>query len=433
MERPVFDRLIHVPGPNPLVRSGNPGEWDEHCIEACNVFKDDQTYYLYYHGIPVDRNRWGPGGYRLGVATAPHPLGPWTKYGDAPVVDVGPEGSWEAQHVACAAVLKERKDTYYLWYSGYSAERGCWSLGLCTGSSPVGPWTRHAANPVLEDFGYLGAVVKLEGLYWMYVEHPIGASSPDQGPFCLATAERPEGPWERYEGNPVLPAGDWGSWDDGGYSEAGVLYHEGIFHALYGGTKFQKLESIGYAYSLDGRRFHKHPANPVVLRERCPDTSGLAEVHALFEPPLLYAYHTLRYVSRPGEDIGVQILATSRPFRVTMPVLLIGALEPGRITDLDACPPVGTEHINTFAITVEGVCGDTGPAGVTVRVFPSHDGLAYDTEPAESLAFRLPAGGLSRRTVSLDIPTRFVKLTVDNEPPSATVTDLKVTATLGSL
>jgi len=61
-------------------------------------------------------------------------------------------------------------------------------------------------------------------------EHPIGLSSPDQGPFVLATAEKPEGPWKKYDGNPVLPAGDWGAWDDGDYSEAGVVHRDGVFH-----------------------------------------------------------------------------------------------------------------------------------------------------------------------------------------------------------
>jgi len=86
-----------------------------------------------------------------------------------PIIDLGPEGSWEDRHVACAAVLKEKADK-------------------------------------------------------------IGASSPDQGPICLATAEKPEGPWKKYEGNPVIPAGDWGAWDDGGYSEAGVIHRDGVFH-----------------------------------------------------------------------------------------------------------------------------------------------------------------------------------------------------------
>ena len=162
MERRPFERLIHVPGPNPILRSGGPGEWDEGVIEACNVFKDAHAYHLYYHGVPEDADRWGSGRYRLGVATADHPLGPWRKHGDGPAVDVGPPGSWDSSDVACAAVLKEQENTYYLWCSGLS-EGGRWSIGLAMGDSPLGPWTKHEKNPIVEDFGYLGAVVKVDG------------------------------------------------------------------------------------------------------------------------------------------------------------------------------------------------------------------------------------------------------------------------------
>jgi len=87
----------------------------------------------------------------------------------------------------------------------------------------------------LEDFGYLGGVVKANGKFYMFVQHPVAVT--DQGPFRVATAERPEGPWTKFEGNPILTPGDWGAWDDGGYSEARVRYHEGVFHWFYGGTK----------------------------------------------------------------------------------------------------------------------------------------------------------------------------------------------------
>ena len=199
-----FEQLIQIPGPNPILRVGAEGAWDEGVIECCNVLKDGETYYLYHHGVPKDRERWPRGTYRLGVATAFHPLGPWTKYGDVPVLDVGPEGPWEDYYVACAAIIKEGEDKYYMWYSAVSdAERQrrtregmmprC-DIGLATASGPLGPWTKHDANPVIEDFGYVGGVVKVDGKYYMYCEHPIGSASPDQGPMALATAEKPEGP-----------------------------------------------------------------------------------------------------------------------------------------------------------------------------------------------------------------------------------------------
>lgn len=79
----------------------------------------------------------------------------------------------------------------------------------------------------------------------MFVQNPVSVE--DQGPFCMATVPRPEGPWKKYKWNPVMTPGDWGAWDDGGYSEACARYHKGVFHCIYGGTKATKVESLGYA------------------------------------------------------------------------------------------------------------------------------------------------------------------------------------------
>src|SRR5205814_340239 len=77
--------FLQIPGPNPIISRGPKGSWDEYYIEAGDITKDYETYYFYYHGAPVELDRWGRSGYRIGVATAPRPLGPWTKSGDKPL------------------------------------------------------------------------------------------------------------------------------------------------------------------------------------------------------------------------------------------------------------------------------------------------------------------------------------------------------------
>jgi hypothetical protein len=420
-------KFIQIPGPNPILVPGDESAWDGNVIEACYAFKDENTYYLYYHGTPTDEKRWSRRGYRIGVATAPHPLGPWTKYEGNPIIDLGPEGSWEDRWVACASILKEEGDKYYMWYSGNG------HVGLAYASSPLGPWEKYEGNPVLTDFGYLGSVVKVNGKYRMYNEYPISDSSPDQGPFALATAEKPEGPWEKYEGNPILPAGEWGAWDDGGFSEAGVMYHDGVYHIFYGGTKWRKLESIGYAYSLDGYNFIKHSGNPVAPRENNPDASAFAEVYAIWEPPFYYVYHTLRYISKGGEDLGVQILATETPFRLTMPVLSINSLAAGTSSELTACPPISLARISDLALTAECTYhADAKEWGMLVHVRASYDGINYDTQDLHDFEVVLRPGQRVSKTVCLDPKVMFIKVTVENLDRSYDIADIKVTTTLGS-
>ena len=295
-------QFIHIPGPSPIVKPGPVGSWDEICTETSDAIKDYGTYYLFYHGFGTEFNYGTAGGtgYQLGVATSKHPLGPFTKYAGNPVLKVGPKGGWEDSSVACAMVLKESTDKYYMWYSAKSSltKRGVWGIGLATASSLLGPWEKYEGNPVLEDFGYVGGAIKVKGKYYLYSAYPIGSTGADYSPMAVAVADAPEGPWIRYDGNPVVERGEWGEWDDGGFSEAEVLYHAGVFHLFYGGAKLyapRRLtrESIGYAYSFDGFNWKKYGLNPVITREACPQLACFAEVHAIFEQPFIYLYHTV--------------------------------------------------------------------------------------------------------------------------------------------
>lgn len=62
-------------------------EWEKvnwaknRCNEGATVIKHEGTYYMTYSGNDTGQNHYG-----VGVATAPHPLGPWTKYEHNPIM-----------------------------------------------------------------------------------------------------------------------------------------------------------------------------------------------------------------------------------------------------------------------------------------------------------------------------------------------------------
>ena len=428
--------FIQILGPNPAIVTGDEKAWDGEVLEACDIFKDNHTYYWYYHAIGKDKKRW-PKAYRIGVAMAPTPLGPWRKYEGNPVLDHGPDGSWEDEWVACGTILKEghynvRKGTerYYMFYSGTGSESEGVSVGLAYADNPLGPWRKYEGNPIIEDFGYVGGVVKVGGKYYMFNEHPIGPT--DHGPFALAVADRPEGPWRKYEGNPVLPTGDWGAWDATGFSEAKVVYHEGIFHCFYSACMTQKLESIGYAYSFDGYKWTKYEANPVVVLERTPDASAFAEVQALIEPPFIFLYHTLRYISRGGEDLGIHVLSIDPHFRLSMPVLILDSLGPKAISELGNCCPIGLDSVSSLALTTECKYHADAKKGLRIHVASSYDGINYDDFDLYVFDVPVRAGKTVRKTVELSPKVRFVKVMVENLDDSHEATSIKVTATLGN-
>ena len=43
--------FIQIPGPNPIIRTGPKGAWDEVMLEASDAIRDVDTYYFYYHAI----------------------------------------------------------------------------------------------------------------------------------------------------------------------------------------------------------------------------------------------------------------------------------------------------------------------------------------------------------------------------------------------
>ena len=144
-ERP----LIHILGPSPAISpSLDRSAVDSSVLESCAVLKDtDGTWYWYYHAQSKDKERW-PHGYRVCVATAPGPLGPWTKYEKNPVLDLR-EGEMDAWMTACVVVLKEgaydireRNAKYYMWY--ISRWAGFGDRGQSSG--PLGTKERQPAD-----------------------------------------------------------------------------------------------------------------------------------------------------------------------------------------------------------------------------------------------------------------------------------------------
>ncbi|MHC4749986.1 MAG: glycoside hydrolase family protein [Planctomycetota bacterium] len=430
-------RFTQIPGPNPIITPGRDGAWDDGVTEAADAFKDVDTYYFYYHATGQGK------GYRLGVASSTHPLGPFKKHGDKPVLDLGPKGSWDDKHVACAMVFKETPRKYCMWYSGHGStpKHLKWSIGLATAEHPVGPWKKYEGNPILEDFGYVGGVLKVKGKYHLYSAYPI--SSPgykgDYSPLALAVSETPEGSYTKYLGNPLMTKGEWGDWDDGGISEAEVLYYNGVFHMFYGGTHLYgpRLESIGYAYSLDGYNFIKYGRNPVAVRQANPNAAAFAEVHAIIEHPFVYLYHTLRYEYRDdehfpwNEDLGVQVLVTQRPFRLDMPVLNLESLNTGHTTLLVDSPPVCLSSVKQVALTVECTYSHNAKKPIRIHVRSSYDGVKYDTSDLYTFDNSLKPGETARKTVELDTKVRFIKVLVENLDETESVSDVGLTATLG--
>ena len=433
--------FTQIPGPNPILVPGKPGSWDDGMCEMCDILKDNGKYYLYYHATGAGMS------YRIGVAVADHPLGPFVKHGDRPILDLT-FGDGNDRYIACGSILKEGTDKYYLFYSLQQKDDQLnYYIGLATADNPLGPFTKFEGNPIMKNFGYVGGVTKRGGKYYMFNEYPTRVQAVDYGHISVAVADRPEGPWEPCRDQPVMPVEDFGTWDDAGYSECNVKFDGTLFHMFYGGAKTHACrllsqESIGYAYSLDGRSFVKYGKNPVAHREAIAFGAAMAECCFLTEYPYVYVYHTLRYrepwmpesesaenTKFPSmEHIGVQVLSLTDRYSVSYPVYSLASLGAGECA-ADLCKlPLSVMNADRFALTVS--CNYTTEAAPPeVRVYTGIDPHCFDTEPAYT--FRLPCadGAFRQATFAGDITAGFMRVYVKNTG-GGEIRDVKVDITL---
>lgn len=283
---------------NPLV-TASPGGWDEYYLESPMVIKEGPTYYMYYHATSQKAN------YRVGLATASRPDGPWTKYGQSPILDVSEPGSWDDASTAIGHVMKVGK-RFYMWYMAQHSGSGDywpWNIGVATADSPAGPWVKYAGNPVLTVGApgewdsrtlYVGSVVSANGQFYMYYVGFQKATDGD-GQIGLATAPAPTGPWTKYAGNPIFRPDGSAGWKAGQVGEIAATYMDGMFHAWYAGYPEQSLKkaTLGYAYSRDGVAWTDGPRNPVLTGDAGKwDEDRISEPHLLVEDEKLYLFFT---------------------------------------------------------------------------------------------------------------------------------------------
>ena len=272
---PFFSQgVTHTVGPNPAIVTGEIGSWDDRVLESGDCFEEGGTYYWYYHSYST----WAKTGHQIFLATASDPLGPWTKYGEIPLLTKSGR-KHDSGLVACPKVVVDGDRFAMVYLSAGDGPIGWgWSVSLAYADHPTGPWIKYSENPIIEHqrMCYPAGLVQLDGAWYMYGTEPDTVQL-DFGRMHVATATALEGPWEVQE-DPVLAEGEKGEWDEGGFSEFEVIHYNGLFHAFYGGSEFANVsdlamlghgpyseeaetarltvrESIGYAYSHDGIEF----------------------------------------------------------------------------------------------------------------------------------------------------------------------------------
>jgi predicted GH43/DUF377 family glycosyl hydrolase len=243
---------------NPVLITGSAGSWENHYVAFCSIIYDSTTSIF---------KMWYTGGQgvllgNIGYATSPDGWN-WEKYENNPVLITGSAGSWDDYAVISPSVVVEG-NTYHMWYSGY--DESLIEIGYATSSDGIN-WTKYENNPVLEvgpegswdeNWVYWPSVIVIDSIFHMWY------ASVDDDKIGYATS--PDGiKWTKHPSNPVLDKGPAGTWEDLFVSGPNVLFHDDTFHMWYYGGRDMDIRRIGYATSPDGLTWIKYENNPIFL------------------------------------------------------------------------------------------------------------------------------------------------------------------------
>lgn len=219
--------------------------------DPSDIIKADGLYYVWYSKGPQRT------GYDATVWYATSRDGRnWTERGMA--LAKGKPGSWEGESVFTPNIM-EAEGRYWLFYSGVSKEFGegfnpDTKIGIAVSNSPDGPWERLASNPALSNSedptafdSHLvddACLIVRDGKYWFYYKGRQMGKLPTETKMGVAIAEKPEGPYVKYRGNPILD----------GTHEVLVWPHGSGVATMVGGRGKQELKNA-IVYAEDGIHF----------------------------------------------------------------------------------------------------------------------------------------------------------------------------------
>ena len=245
---------------NPIVGPGEPGAWDEGGRSATTVLFDGLIYHMWFSGADESLDRTD-----IGHATSSDGV-EWTMDPANPVLTRGDSGAWDDNLLYGAAVTYDGAQ-FHMWYGG--GDGSVQRTGYAT--SPDGTaWTKYAGNPVI-DVGpqgswddwivRAGTVIRRGHRMWFMGTSAAGVH--------IGFAESTDGIEWTKRPEPVLEPGAYpGAWDSPAMGNPFVVFDGSDFHMWFVAgvdrTPPNGRVSIGYAFSSDGITWTKHRDNPVV-------------------------------------------------------------------------------------------------------------------------------------------------------------------------
>jgi len=242
---------------DPVIGPPETGAWDQHRYPLA-VIVVDGTYHFFFNG--QDEGVSFPHAYDIGHATSSDGID-WEMDPANPVLTRGAEGEWDDDSLWGAGVIHDASG-FRLWYQG--GDGAVYAAGYA--SSPDGStWTKYVDNPVIEagepgsfdDGGVLpNTVIVRDGLYQMWYTSTRDYQLMGEWNWRIGYAESDDGLSWTRRSELVLESA-------GELVAPSVLFDGSMYHMWY---EYIGTFNIGirYAVSMDGVDWTTYLANPVL-------------------------------------------------------------------------------------------------------------------------------------------------------------------------
>ena len=441
---------------NPILRKGNPGEWDDGLIRDPMVFYDntapaDEKFRLYYCGCRADSD----GQMQIGLAYGSS-LERLRKHPGNPIVTM--TESWENARIAPSSVpdgehLALNHTPYVFQIPGSHEYEMLYTARECDENGEYYFSTARVTSSDGKEWGNKKQVFKKfelggrvysptkpipiyraeERQYYLIFSGSLlkEACAKNEGFVGLATSAN----GEEYAFEQVIVPQDQAH---SIFDPHGLVTMLGWYFLLIthdGDHAFDGEGNDGYPerwmVSKDLRTWYGSPRS---IWDTYPD-DGILYSHVT---PLLteagMAYMVYDY-GEPNVFGLARIPLTGKPYNV---ILDKASLGPGEATQIaDSYPAISLESGQSLTLTVECTYEDSACSPARIQVFTSYDGSRWDTEEQKDSAgnpvfgaMPLTPGGTSRRTRDVSLGARFVKVTVMNTDSNHPLRNVRVIATL---
>jgi predicted GH43/DUF377 family glycosyl hydrolase len=281
----------------PVLSRGTAGEWDGVDVLNPSVIRQGEAFYNFFSGY--DGKTW-----HTGLAVSVDGI-TWRKEGKI----LWPEtGTWERGAIAAnGSALSDDSGILYYYQAGDPVEIGLarsrnghsWQRNgapvLAVG--PYGSWDeRGVADPY---------VIRAGSNYYLFY---LGMDRAQRQ--RLGVAESQDGvSWYKSRSNPILELGDYGAFDAKGLGEPSVWVARGYYWMLYTGRDGVEVRRLGLARSRDGVRWEKLPV--VIAGEQAWDSKVICDPTVIANGDRVTVWFGGGDVARPDQNIDGQIgLAT---------------------------------------------------------------------------------------------------------------------------